>query len=166
MGQNPSARREPIEEPGQQRCGDIDRQEREHDRGIGEDCIDPIVGERIVLNDLDPVSQPRLLDVGAGGGGKPHHGWRQKGTWSIAAFVGDGEGHELVDEVIRLEDAAARLPVLGNELHLPGQDALRLPHVNVHRHAKYTAYYDDETAEHVARLYAEDIARFDYRFGS
>ena len=101
-----------------------------------------------------------------GGGGKPHHGWRQKGTWSIAAFVGDGEGHELVDEAIRLEDAAARLPILGNELHLPGPDALRLPHVNVHRHAKYTAYYDDETAEHVARLYAEDIARFDYRFGS
>jgi len=103
---------------------------------------------------------------GRGGGGKPHHGWRQKGTWSIAAFVGDGEGHELVDEVIRLEDAAARLPILGNELHLPGPDALRLPHVNVHRHAKYTAYYDDETAEYVARLYAEDIARFDYRFGS
>ncbi len=102
---------------------------------------------------------------GRGGGGKPHHGWRRKGTWSIAAFAGDGEGHELVDEVIRLEDAAQRLPVLAERLGLPGTNALQLPHVNVHRHAKYTAYYDDATAGHVARLYADDIARFGYRFG-
>jgi hypothetical protein len=102
---------------------------------------------------------------GRGGGGKPHHGWRQKGTWSIAAFAGDGAGHELVNEVIPLESAADRLPQLAVELGLPGADALRLPHVNVHRHAKYPAYYDDDTAAHVAQLYADDIARFDYRFG-
>jgi hypothetical protein len=102
---------------------------------------------------------------GKGGGGKPHHRFRQKGTWSIAAFVGDGAGHELVDEVIRLEDAADRLPALARQLQLPDPDKLSLPHVNVHRHPKYVAYYDDDTAAHVARLYAEDIARFGYRFG-
>jgi len=102
---------------------------------------------------------------GRGGGGKPHHGWRQQGTWSIAAFVSDGEGNELVDGVIRLEDAATRLPELARELGLPDAGKLTLPHVNVHRHAKYTAYYDEATAGHVARLYAEDIARFGYRFG-
>lgn len=102
---------------------------------------------------------------GRGGGGKPHHRFRRKGTWSIAAFTGDGQGGELVNEVIRLEDAADRLPALAHELHLPDADRLRLPHVNVHRHPKYVAYYDDATAAHVARLYADDIARFGYRFG-
>lgn len=102
---------------------------------------------------------------GGGGGGKPHHGWRRKGTWSIAAFVGDGEGNELVDEVIKLEGAADRLPKLAAELGLPGGDALRLPRVNVHRHPKYPIYYDDATAEYVGKLYADDIARFGYRYG-
>ena len=102
---------------------------------------------------------------GRGGGGKPHHRFRQKGTWSIAAFVGDGQGHELVDEIIRLEDAADRLPALAVQLGLPDADHVRLPHVNVHRHPKYVSYYDDATAAHVAQLYADDIARFGYRFG-
>lgn len=102
---------------------------------------------------------------GRGGGGKPHHRFRQKGTWSIAAFAGDGQGRELVDEVIRLEDAPRRLPELAARLGLPDADRIRLPHVNVHRHPKYVRYYDDATAAHVATLYAEDIARFGYRFG-
>lgn len=102
---------------------------------------------------------------GRGGGGKPHHRFRQKGTWSSAAFVGDGQGHELVDEFIRLEDAADRLPELALQLGLPDADQVRLPHVNVHRHPKYVSYYDDATALHVAQLYADDIARFGYRFG-
>lgn len=103
--------------------------------------------------------------AGRGGGGKPYHGWRRKGTWSTAAFVCDADGHELVDEVIRLEDAPRRLPELAARLGLPGADALCLPHVNAHRHAAYTAYYDAAAAEHVARLYADDISRFAYRFG-
>jgi hypothetical protein len=102
---------------------------------------------------------------GRGGGGKPHHRFRRKGTWSIAAFVGDGEGDELVNEVIRLEDAAERLPALARQLGLPDPDRISLPHVNVHRHPRYVSFYDDDTAGHVARLYADDIARFGYRFG-
>ena len=102
---------------------------------------------------------------GRGGGGKPHHGWRQKGTWKLSAFVCDEDGHELVSEVVRLEDTFDRLPQIARELELPGAGGLRLPHVNRHDHAHYTVFYDDATAEHVAQLYAEDIDRFDYRFG-
>lgn len=103
---------------------------------------------------------------GRGGGGKPHHGWRQKGTWRLSAFVCDASGQELVHEVIRLEDAAGRLPQLARQLGLPQPDDVRMRHVNRHDHAPYTAFYDEATAEHVARLYAEDIERFHYRFGA
>ncbi|MCC7199970.1 MAG: sulfotransferase family 2 domain-containing protein [Gammaproteobacteria bacterium] len=102
---------------------------------------------------------------GAGGGGKEHHGWRRKGTWSTSAFVCDASGKELVDEVIRLEDAHERLPQLALQLKLPNPESVRLPHKNRHEHAHYSAYYDDATAALVADLYAEDISRFHYRFG-
>jgi hypothetical protein len=46
-----------------------------------------------------------------------------------------------------------------------GIETTPLPHVFQSRRGTYAQYYDDETREIVERVYAADIAAFDYRFG-
>lgn len=62
---------------------------------------------------------------------------------------------------LRLEHLDADLPALESHLGF----ALRpLPHENRSGHGDWRAAYDDEGAALLARLAAEDIARFGYRF--
>jgi hypothetical protein len=46
-----------------------------------------------------------------------------------------------------------------------GHPRVELPHVFASEHRRYTEYYDDATRAIVARVYADDIRAFDYRFG-
>jgi hypothetical protein len=104
-------------------------------------------------------------------------------------FLHDEGGKLLVDFVGRYESLQADFDVVCSRLGLP---ATPLPHVNGsgarrppvrtlndvkkllrrwlwnlerrHTFPHYTQYYDDETRDHVARLYRKDIEAFGYSF--
>lgn len=102
---------------------------------------------------------------GIGGGGPPNQRWQRYGTYSLRAYAADDTGNLLVRRIVRLEHAATELPEVLREIGLPDADRLSMPRVNARRHRPYVEYYDDPSAELVARMYADDIARFEYRFG-
>lgn len=77
------------------------------------------------------------------------------------AYVTGPDGTEHCDAFVRLEALQEDLAPV--EAHLGF--ALELPRANVSdRAADYRAYYSDEAAGLVAKICAEDIARFGYRF--
>lgn len=104
---------------------------------------------------------------GSGGGGRTGRGrmWRVYGTYSVAAFAGDGTGRELVDRVIRLEDLDTELPKVLRELGVPSPRTIQRQGPR-RANADYRSYYDSETEQIVARMYHEDIMRFGYRFAA
>lgn len=96
------------------------------------------------------------------GAGTKGNRYRMYGSYSVGAFVGDGNGHELVDEVIRLEDLAGELPRLGERLGI--ELAAALPKKNTRAHADYREYYTTTGRNLVAERYRADIERFGYEF--
>lgn len=104
-----------------------------------------------------------IATSGRGGGGPADQRWRMYGTYSLRSYASDPEGRELVDRVLRLEDIADALPGTLRDIGLP-TDKLSIPRVNQRNRPDSSTYYDRRTMEYVARLYAEDIARFGYRF--
>jgi hypothetical protein len=83
---------------------------------------------------------------------------------SLDAFIGDGNGHALIDDVLRFETLRDELPRYVNELGICVSPA-DIPHLNSsHGRAAYRDYYADQTKDAVARLYAADIERFGYSF--
>ncbi|MDE2480921.1 MAG: sulfotransferase family 2 domain-containing protein [bacterium] len=75
-------------------------------------------------------------------------------------FLYDDDGSLLVEDVLRferLEEDAARV------FRRLGVDAA-LPHAKRGEREPLASYYDDDAREMVARIYAEDIRRFGYRF--
>ena len=101
---------------------------------------------------------------GIGGGGPPNQRWQRYGTYSLRAYAADDTGNLLVRRIVRLEHAATELPEILKEIGLPDADRLSMPRVNARRHRPYVEYYDDPSAELVARMYADDIAQFEYTF--
>ena len=77
-----------------------------------------------------------------------------------AAYVTDREGVLRCDAFVRLENLDTDLTPLERHLGF----ALDLPHVNASEHPPTAAQYTPELAAHVATFFAEDIARFGYRF--
>lgn len=78
-----------------------------------------------------------------------------------ARYVTDAAGRERPALFLRLEHLAEDIAPLERHLGF----ALDLPHANrSQRRADYRAYHDDETRGIVARVCAQDIDRFGYRF--
>ena len=72
----------------------------------------------------------------------------------------DESGNLLVDYVGRFESLEKDFRTICKKIGI----AARLPHVNKSARTDYREYYDGETRELTARLYAEDIERFGYTF--
>jgi len=75
-------------------------------------------------------------------------------------YVTDRSGQPCCDAFIRLEHLAEDLAPI--EAHLGFR--LAMPHVNTSQHPLASELYTTETRAIVARLFAEDIDRFSYRF--
>ncbi|MEL7459693.1 MAG: sulfotransferase family 2 domain-containing protein [Pseudomonadota bacterium] len=76
-------------------------------------------------------------------------------------YVTDANGRERQALFARLEHLDSDLDPLWDHLGF----TLELPKLNTSdRRPDYRSYYDPSTADHVARLLAEDIERFNYRF--
>ena len=96
-----------------------------------------------------------LLDTGEIVGGALWHATPQ------ARHLLDAEGRLDVDLVGRFERLQEDFARVARTLDLP---AAALPHLNRSQRRAYAEYYTPELRRIVARRYAEDLERFEYRF--
>lgn len=101
---------------------------------------------------------------GSGAGGPKDQRWQVYGSYSLENYILDGDGNELVDEVIKLEEIDERLPALLEKIDIPDHQDLVIPHANRRSSKKYSDYYDDESRELIYQRYKYDIAKFNYQF--
>lgn len=104
---------------------------------------------------------------GGGGDGTIMETYRQFGTYSLAAFAGDGSGALFVDDVFRLEDIE-KVPQLLRKRGIPIDPNMT---VGVDNRTGGTIdyrrlYTTRRSIELVGDLYADDIRRFRYSFPS
>jgi hypothetical protein len=71
-------------------------------------------------------------------------------------------GARRVDFVGRVETFDRDLAIVRERLGLPPLP--RVPRLNKSSHGDYHEYYTDETRDHVAKIFADDIAAFGYTF--
>ena len=76
-------------------------------------------------------------------------------------FLRDANGESLVDYVGRFETFTESVLHVLNTI---GISARSIPHENASRRGPYHQYYDPESIEMVANLYAQDIDTFGYEF--
>lgn len=81
---------------------------------------------------------------------------------SSVAFRLQSEWADGLDLVGRFEE----LPMFAEDLARRFALSTSLERHNASERGSYQRYYDDETAALVGELYAEDVAKFGYRFGS
>ena len=79
-----------------------------------------------------------------------------------AVFLKDMFGQVAMDFVGRFEHLEQDFRRVAQRLQVDGE----LPHLNQSRSQPYQAFYTERSRDIVARLYAEDIAAFDYRFAA
>ena len=87
---------------------------------------------------------------------KKHVQWKQQ-----VAFVSDGEGRSLVDYIGRFEEFEASVRQIMDRIGLP---ITTIPHEKQSQRGPYQDYYDSETRDMVAMMYAADIEAFGYSF--
>ncbi|MGJ8583774.1 MAG: sulfotransferase family 2 domain-containing protein [Marinosulfonomonas sp.] len=81
---------------------------------------------------------------------------------NYASYVTDRHGAEQCDLFVKLEDLANGLSAFEDHLGFSLGKVGRMNRSD--RNPDYRVYYDDQTAEAVARFCAADIKRFDYSF--
>lgn len=89
---------------------------------------------------------------------------RNKFSWHVepqASQLVDANGKLLVDFVGRTETLQADFDEVCTRLEIPKTD---LPRVNTTERSAYQGYYDDDSRQAVAELYARDIEMFGYGF--
>lgn len=85
---------------------------------------------------------------------------RAKSNFTQTGCLVDEAGNLLVDFVGRFENLDTDFQTICKNVGI----SARLPHINKSDRTGYRGYYDAETRELTARLYAEDIERFGYAF--
>ena len=77
-------------------------------------------------------------------------------------FLRDSNGELLVDHIGRFETFSESVHQV---LKVIGIRVIAIPHENATHRGPYPGYYDDESREMIANLYAADIEAFGYSFG-
>lgn len=85
---------------------------------------------------------------------------REKLSFTQTSCLVDENGSLLVDFVGKFENLDEDFRSICQKVCI----SARLPHINKSKRTDYRDYYDAETREVTARLYAEDIERFGYTF--
>ena len=118
------------------------------------------------LHDMRQAFPPGTKDAhffGSRSHGNEHDSWFNA---SQISWMVDGQGRQLVDEIIRLEDLDAAWPQLQRKICglrgvVAGDNGLRR---NPSKHVHYSHYYDDETRRIMEEYMAVDLQRFGYTF--
>lgn len=85
---------------------------------------------------------------------------RQKSNFTQTSCLVDESKNLMVDFVGRFENIEEDFRAICRKVGITAS----LPHVNKSKRTDYRDYYDAETRDLTARLYAEDIERFGYTF--
>lgn len=85
---------------------------------------------------------------------------REKLTFTQTSCLVDESGNLLVDFVGKFENLDQDFQSICQKVGISAS----LPHINKSKRTSYQDYYDAETRDLTARLYAEDIERFGYTF--
>ena len=85
---------------------------------------------------------------------------REKLSFTQTSCLVDESGNLLVDFVGKFENLDQDFQSICRKVGI----AACLPHINKTKRTRYQGYYDAETRDLTARLYAEDIERFGYTF--
>ncbi len=81
-------------------------------------------------------------------------------TFTQTSCLVDENGKLLVDFVGKFENLDEDFRSICQKVGI----SARLPHINKSKRTDYRDYYDSETRDLTAQLYAEDIERFGYTF--
>jgi hypothetical protein len=85
---------------------------------------------------------------------------REGSTFTQTGCLTDADGNLLVDFVGKFEHLDLDFGLVCEKVGI----SARLPHINKMQRSGYRDYYDNETRDLTAKLYAEDIERFGYTF--